>query len=76
VVQGNRTVDGAAKLVQPRLITKEFARRYHVELTQPERSDALAHLRELMKHGTLTLLTPTKEPEISDAEVLAMILRR
>jgi hypothetical protein len=39
----------------------EFARRYQVELTQPERSDALAHLRKLMKHRTLTLLTSTKQ---------------
>jgi uncharacterized protein YeaO (DUF488 family) len=53
----------------------EFARRYQVELTQPERSDALAHLRELMKHRTLTLLTATKQPEISEAEVLARMLR-
>jgi uncharacterized protein YeaO (DUF488 family) len=53
---------------------KEFARRYHVELTQPERSDALAHLRELMKDRTLTLLTATKQPEISEAEVLARML--
>jgi len=53
----------------------EFVRRYHVELKQPERSDALAHLRELAKKRTLTLLTATKEPEISEAEVLAEMLR-
>jgi uncharacterized protein YeaO (DUF488 family) len=55
---------------------KEFGRRYHVELKQPERSDALTHLRELAKDGTLTLLTATKQPEISEAEVLAKMLRR
>jgi uncharacterized protein YeaO (DUF488 family) len=49
----------------------EFTHRYHVELTQPERSDALTHLRELAKDRTLTLLTATKQPEISEAEVLA-----
>jgi len=54
---------------------KEFARRYQVELTQPERSDALTHLRELMKDRTLTLLTATKQPDISEAEVLARMLR-
>jgi len=54
---------------------KEFTRRYHAELKQPERSDALAHLRELSKKRTLTLLTATKEPEISEAEVLAKMLR-
>jgi uncharacterized protein YeaO (DUF488 family) len=53
----------------------EFVRRYHVELKQPERSDALAHLRDLAKKRTLTLLTATKEPEISEAEVLAEMLR-
>ena len=55
---------------------KEFARRYHVELMQPERTGALAHLRELAKDGTLTLLTATKQPEVSEAEVLARMLRR
>ncbi len=54
---------------------EEFARRYHAELKQPERSDALAHLRELAKNQTLTLLTATKHPEISEAEVLAQMLR-
>lgn len=54
----------------------EFTRRYHLELKEPERSDALAHLRELARDGTLTLLTATKQPEISEAEVLARMLRR
>jgi uncharacterized protein YeaO (DUF488 family) len=54
---------------------KEFTRRYHAELKQAARSDALAHLRELAKGGTLTLLTATKQPEISEAEVLAEMLR-
>jgi uncharacterized protein YeaO (DUF488 family) len=55
---------------------KEFTRRYHVELMQPERADALAHLRELAKGRIVTLLTATKQPEISEAEVLARMLRR
>jgi uncharacterized protein YeaO (DUF488 family) len=54
---------------------EEFARRYHIELEQPERSEALAHLLELAQHGTVTLLTATKQLEISEAEVLAEILR-
>jgi len=54
---------------------KEFTRRYHAELKQPGRSDALTHLRELAKDRTLTLLTATKQPEISEAEVLAKMLR-
>jgi len=55
---------------------KEFTCRYHVELKQPERAIALAHLRELAKGQALTLLTATKQAEISEAEVLARLLRR
>jgi uncharacterized protein YeaO (DUF488 family) len=54
---------------------EEFVRRYHAELKEPGRSEALAHLRELAKDNTLTLLTATKQPEISEAEVLAALLR-
>ncbi len=54
---------------------EEFVRRYHAELKEPERSEALAHLRELAKDKTLTLLTATRQPEISEAEVLAEMLR-
>jgi uncharacterized protein YeaO (DUF488 family) len=54
---------------------EEFSRRYHMELKQPERSEALSHLRALAKVRTLTLLTATKQPEISEAEVLAEMLR-
>lgn len=55
---------------------EEFTHLYHAELRQPERSTALAHLRELAKNRPLTLLTATKQPEISEAEVLAQMLRR
>ncbi|MGC1406380.1 MAG: DUF488 family protein [Candidatus Dormiibacterota bacterium] len=54
----------------------EFTRRYKVELKSPERSEAMAHLRDLAHAGTLTLLTATKQPEISQAEVLADMLRK
>jgi uncharacterized protein YeaO (DUF488 family) len=54
---------------------EEFGRRYRSELEDPERAEALAHLRDLAKHRTLTLLTATKQPEISEAEVLAGLLR-
>ncbi len=54
---------------------EEFTRRYHAELSEPERSGALEHLRELAKDRTLTLLTATRQPEISEAEVLAQMLR-
>jgi len=49
----------------------EFVRRYRAELTDPLRADALRHLRELSEHQTLTLLTATKNVEISEAVVLA-----
>lgn len=51
----------------------EFARRYEQELKEPERAAAYAQLQELA-HGTLTLLTATKEVAISQAAVLAGLL--
>lgn len=53
----------------------EFRRRYRTELKDPERAEALAHLRDLAKDRPLTLLTATRHPEISQAEVLAEVLR-
>ncbi|MUN64804.1 DUF488 family protein [Kocuria sediminis] len=55
---------------------EEFARRYHTELADPERAEALQHLRELAQRGPLTLITATKTPQISEAAVLADLLRR
>jgi uncharacterized protein YeaO (DUF488 family) len=54
---------------------EQFARRYRAELEQPEASAALARLRELAAHRSLTLLTATRNPEISQAAVLAALLR-
>jgi len=53
----------------------EFRRRYRTELKDPQHADGLAHLRDLAKDRTLTLLTATRHPEISEAEVLAELLR-
>lgn len=53
----------------------EFGRRYRAELEDSERAEALAHLRDLATHGPLTLLTATKHAEISEAVVLAELLR-
>ena len=53
----------------------EFTTRYRIELTQPERADAVAHLRDLATRQALTLLTATRRPEISEAAVLADLLR-
>jgi uncharacterized protein YeaO (DUF488 family) len=52
----------------------EFAQRYRLELDEPERAEALAHLRDLAQAGPLTLLTATKDPSISEAAVLAQVL--
>jgi len=53
---------------------EEFGRRYRLELEDPERAGAMAHLRALARDGTVTLLTATKEPAISEAAVLASLL--
>lgn len=54
----------------------EFTRRYSVELKQVKRGRALEHLRQIADDRRLTLLTGTKNPEISEAAVLARILNR
>ena len=55
---------------------EEFGRRYRAELDEPERADIVAHLRALARHGNLTLLTASKAADISDAAVLAELLRQ
>jgi uncharacterized protein YeaO (DUF488 family) len=52
----------------------EFTARYRDELREPGRAAALEQLRQLSREGSLTLLTATKTPEISHAEVLARLL--
>ena len=54
---------------------EEFDRRYREELKEAERAEGLKHLRELARSGTLTLLTATKHAEISEAAVLADLIR-
>jgi uncharacterized protein YeaO (DUF488 family) len=53
----------------------EFRRRYAAELTEPGPRDALARLRSEAATGPLTLLTATKEIDLSQAAVLADLLR-
>jgi uncharacterized protein YeaO (DUF488 family) len=53
----------------------EFTRRYQAELTEPERSEALRHLRDEASSGAVTLLTATRDLEHSEAEVLVRRLR-
>ena len=53
---------------------EEFARRYRVELKEPERAAILDHLYSLARKRTVTLLTATKHAEISEAAVLAEVI--
>jgi uncharacterized protein YeaO (DUF488 family) len=53
----------------------EFSRRYRAELDDPERATALAHLRRLAEAQTMTVLTATKDIAISQAAVIADLLR-
>ena len=54
---------------------EEFGRRYRLELRDPTQAEALAHLRGLAKDRQLTLLTATRQPEISEAAVLTTLLQ-
>jgi uncharacterized protein YeaO (DUF488 family) len=49
--------------------------RYKRELEDPRQAEALAHLRGVAKDRQLTLLTATRQPEISEAAVLAGLLQ-
>lgn len=53
----------------------EFARRYREELTEPERAEAVRHLSEMARQHGVTLLTASKAVGISQASVLADVLR-
>lgn len=50
----------------------EFASRYKAELRD---SPALGELREMTRHGVVTLVTATRDPDISQAAVLAELLK-
>jgi uncharacterized protein YeaO (DUF488 family) len=53
----------------------EFRSRYRKELEDPERAAALRHLRDMTSHDRLTVLTATKNVQISQAAVLVELLR-
>lgn len=53
----------------------EFTRRYLADLEDPERSEALFALHRLARDRTVTLLTATKDIEISQPAVLADVIR-
>lgn len=54
---------------------EEFETRYRTELHEPERASALRHLRLMAAHDRLTLLTATRHLDLSQAAVLADLLR-
>ncbi|OKH98308.1 hypothetical protein A6A06_29405 [Streptomyces sp. CB02923] len=53
---------------------EEFAERYRAELAVPPAAEALDGLRERVAAGPVTLLTATKEIELSHVTVLAEVL--
>jgi uncharacterized protein YeaO (DUF488 family) len=53
----------------------DFRRRYRDELSEAEPAAALQHLHDIAQHNTLTLVTATKDADISQAAVLAELLR-
>jgi uncharacterized protein YeaO (DUF488 family) len=53
----------------------EFRRRYVAELEEPGAREALARLRALAAARPVTLLTATRELDLSQAAVLADLLR-
>ena len=53
----------------------EFSQRYVAELEQPGPREALARLRALAAEKPLTLLTATRDLDLSQAAVLAALLR-
>jgi uncharacterized protein YeaO (DUF488 family) len=54
----------------------EFRRRYAAELGEPGQKEALDRIRDLAADGPVTLLTATKDLDLSQAAVLAGVLRK
>jgi uncharacterized protein YeaO (DUF488 family) len=54
----------------------EFRRRYLAELAEPEPQEALGRLRALAASRPVTLLTATRDLRLSQAAVLADLLRK
>lgn len=52
----------------------EFAERYAEELSAPAGAAALEELREMLRDGPVTLVTATRELELSHLTVLAKLL--
>lgn len=54
----------------------EFRKRYVAELKQPGQCEALSQLRSLAARERVTLLTATKDVDVSQAAILAGLLSR
>jgi uncharacterized protein YeaO (DUF488 family) len=55
---------------------REFRRRYVAELKKPPGREAVGRLLDLAADGPVTLLTATRDVDISQAAVLADLLRQ
>jgi uncharacterized protein YeaO (DUF488 family) len=54
----------------------EFVRSYRQELAGEEQTTAFEHLKQLHGNGRLTLMTASKDLDLSQARVLADLLQR
>jgi uncharacterized protein YeaO (DUF488 family) len=54
----------------------EFRRRYRAELASGDAAAAVAHLQTLAQRRRLTLLTATRDPNTSNAAVVAELLNQ
>jgi uncharacterized protein YeaO (DUF488 family) len=54
----------------------EFRRRYTAELAQPGPRDGLNRIKALAANGPVTLLTASRDLDLSQAAVLAAVLRQ
>lgn len=52
----------------------EFRKRYEQELSEGEAAEALSQLKKLAQRGDITLVTASRDVEISQATVLADLL--
>jgi uncharacterized protein YeaO (DUF488 family) len=52
----------------------EFSARYRAELSEGEQAEALSRIAGDARSGTVTLLTATKVPEISEAVVIKSVI--
>jgi len=53
---------------------EEFSTRYRAELKRGERAEALSRIAAEARTGTVTLLTATKDPDLSQAAVLKSVI--